>query len=311
MSAGGTSPAPDADARKVYFLEVKESRRQARRPVPRSRGSRDAGLVDQGRERRVAVAVRRRGLRPCPKPACGPLYRAKIEGGKARSATTKRPARRARKRSAPVGRGAGRSASALAALPAPAPAAAPAAPSRRRPDRQLGRRPTAHVPALECQRQACLRQASRDRRARRRQGSMGRVWQRIAGRGLRRPLDDGQWSDENDMPEPVRGSTCDPDTKQKFKDFKIEAEFNLDEGQNSGLYLRGRYELQLMLQAPGRSTATVPRAVDGHLRVEARRRLRGQARPASGRSSRPSSSATTSPQRSTARKCTTTPCFPR
>jgi hypothetical protein len=35
-------------------------------------------------------------------------------------------------------------------------------------------------------------------------------------------------------------------TKQKFSDFKIELEYKLGTGSNSGLYLRGRYELQLM-----------------------------------------------------------------
>ena len=44
--------------------------------------------------------------------------------------------------------------------------------------------------------------------------------------------------------------TYNPVSKQKFKDFKIETEFKLDADQNSGLYLRGRYELQLAL-GPG------------------------------------------------------------
>ena len=57
----------------------------------------------------------------------------------------------------------------------------------------------------------------------------------------------------NGVPERGERSTCNPHTKQKFKDFKINAEFNLGAGQNSGLYLRGRYELQLSLEAtPGR-----------------------------------------------------------
>jgi hypothetical protein len=34
-------------------------------------------------------------------------------------------------------------------------------------------------------------------------------------------------------------------SKQKFKDFKVEAEYKLGEKSNSGLYLRGRYELQI------------------------------------------------------------------
>jgi hypothetical protein len=41
--------------------------------------------------------------------------------------------------------------------------------------------------------------------------------------------------------------TYNPVSKEKFQDFKIEAEFKLDRDQNSGLYLRGRYELQLSL----------------------------------------------------------------
>ena len=44
--------------------------------------------------------------------------------------------------------------------------------------------------------------------------------------------------------------TYNPVSKEKFKDFKIETEFKLDADQNSGLYLRGRYELQMAL-GPG------------------------------------------------------------
>lgn len=35
-------------------------------------------------------------------------------------------------------------------------------------------------------------------------------------------------------------------TKEKFEDFKISFEFNIPEGSNSGLYLRGRYEVQIL-----------------------------------------------------------------
>ena len=35
-------------------------------------------------------------------------------------------------------------------------------------------------------------------------------------------------------------------TKDEFSDFKISLEFNIPEGSNSGLYLRGRYEVQIM-----------------------------------------------------------------
>ena len=35
-------------------------------------------------------------------------------------------------------------------------------------------------------------------------------------------------------------------SKQKFKDFKIQCEYKLEEKSNSGIYLRGRYELQVL-----------------------------------------------------------------
>jgi hypothetical protein len=35
-------------------------------------------------------------------------------------------------------------------------------------------------------------------------------------------------------------------TQQKFKDFELEVEFNVDPQSNSGVYLRGRYEIQIL-----------------------------------------------------------------
>jgi hypothetical protein len=35
-------------------------------------------------------------------------------------------------------------------------------------------------------------------------------------------------------------------SKQTFKDFRIQAEYKVDTGSNSGIYLRGRYELQVL-----------------------------------------------------------------
>jgi hypothetical protein len=35
-------------------------------------------------------------------------------------------------------------------------------------------------------------------------------------------------------------------SKQKFQDFKIHAEYKLETNSNSGIYLRGRYELQVL-----------------------------------------------------------------
>ena len=35
-------------------------------------------------------------------------------------------------------------------------------------------------------------------------------------------------------------------SKQRFKDFRIQAEYKLEKASNSGIYLRGRYELQVL-----------------------------------------------------------------
>ena len=37
---------------------------------------------------------------------------------------------------------------------------------------------------------------------------------------------------------------------QQFRDFKLHVEYNLDSGSNSGVYLRGRYEVQIADQGP-------------------------------------------------------------
>jgi len=39
---------------------------------------------------------------------------------------------------------------------------------------------------------------------------------------------------------------CNIYTQQKFNDFKLEVEFNVDPQSNSGVYLRGRYEIQVL-----------------------------------------------------------------
>jgi hypothetical protein len=39
---------------------------------------------------------------------------------------------------------------------------------------------------------------------------------------------------------------CNIYTQQKFNDFKLEVEFNVDPESNSGVYLRGRYEIQVL-----------------------------------------------------------------
>jgi hypothetical protein len=41
-------------------------------------------------------------------------------------------------------------------------------------------------------------------------------------------------------------SACNIYSKQKFEDFKLHVEFNVDPESNSGVYLRGRYEIQIL-----------------------------------------------------------------
>ena len=41
-------------------------------------------------------------------------------------------------------------------------------------------------------------------------------------------------------------NACNIYSRQKFNDFKLEVEFNVDPDSNSGVYLRGRYEIQIL-----------------------------------------------------------------
>jgi hypothetical protein len=88
------------------------------------------------------------------------------------------------------------------------------------------------------------------------------VWTGLSTDTSRSPCED-RWTIAdgvmvNDTPAQGERSTCNPRTTQTFTDFRIQTEFNLGEGQNSGLYLRGRYELQLMLAVPGRGPSAYP-----------------------------------------------------
>jgi hypothetical protein len=58
-------------------------------------------------------------------------------------------------------------------------------------------------------------------------------------------LGENQWSVENDILKSPR-SGANLVTDQKFSDFKLHIEFRYPKGSNSGVYLRGRYEVQVM-----------------------------------------------------------------
>lgn len=44
-------------------------------------------------------------------------------------------------------------------------------------------------------------------------------------------------------------------TTRKFRDFKLHIEYNCPQGGNSGVYLRGRYEIQVEYEPPGKNDA--------------------------------------------------------
>lgn len=65
-------------------------------------------------------------------------------------------------------------------------------------------------------------------------------------------------------------------SRQKFKDFKIEAEYKLEKDSNSGIYLRGRYELQVL------DDFGKPAESHGHMAIYARTAPRVNASKAPG-----------------------------
>ena len=56
--------------------------------------------------------------------------------------------------------------------------------------------------------------------------------------------DKNEWSVENGVLKNAKGG-ANLISNQKFTDFKLRAEFRYPEGSNSGIYLRGRYEVQI------------------------------------------------------------------
>lgn len=58
--------------------------------------------------------------------------------------------------------------------------------------------------------------------------------------------ENSHWSVENGVLSNTKGGGGNLMTKQKFTDFKIHVEFRYPKGSNSGVYLRGRYEAQIV-----------------------------------------------------------------
>ncbi len=224
--------ASGTDARKVYFLEVKEAA-----------GGLEARFLDRGGHATPVSWIKVEGGElqwqyggggeTLPKPACGPLYRARLEDGKL----------------------IGQHETPGVACPQPARPGAPAAAPRPQPAPQtvkwVGVRqpifPPANANATHTYGTPVVIVGP---------GVGKEMWAGLGTGAADSCVDRWTFTDgvmTNGVPERGERSTCNPHTKQKFQDFKIAAEFNLGAGQNSGLYLRGRYELQLMLEAtPGR-----------------------------------------------------------
>jgi hypothetical protein len=186
-----------------------------------------------------------------PKPSCGPIYRAKLEGGKlVGSHTTPGDPCPAQARAGAAGRGAAAGQRAANAAPA-APKAAPT--------------PVTHqwvgVPAPKF--------AAANANGKHTYGTpvvivgpgKGKeMWSGLTPDTWQNECAD-RWTFENGTMKnavapprqpgtPAEKPTCNIFTKDKWQNFKAEADIVLDQGQNSGFYIRGRHELQLMLPNP-------------------------------------------------------------
>ena len=218
-----------ADTDKVYFLEVTQNgdRLEGRFLNRTAHATPLAWIRVEGKEL-VFQYGRGEGGPADPVMACGPIYRAHMAGGKLIGSHTPEPCNLP-PRGAP------------APTPAPPPAPAPSPPAK--PINWIGVRqpvwPPSNANASHTYGTPVVLVGP---------GVGLEVW---AGQTPQHPdgwkIVDGILS--NDPP------TYNPASKAKFKDFKVEVEFKLDEGQNSGLYLRGRYELQLELGAGPAITA--------------------------------------------------------
>lgn len=216
----GTGP----DSGKVYFLEVRQNG-DTLEGLFLDRGGHATPVSWVNVENGELQWQHGGGSDTLPKPACGPLYRAKLEGGKliGRHETPGVPC---------PGRRRGRAAAAPHTVHWVGVRQPVWPPSNANGTHTYGTPIVIVGPGVGKE-----------------------AWTGLTPDTSRTPCED-RWAIENGVmtnATPARGerSTCNPYTRQKFRDFRIEAEFNLGEGQNSGLYLRGRYELQLMLNADG------------------------------------------------------------
>ena len=250
-----TGAAPDT--REIYFLDVVDKGGQLEAkfldksshatPVPWIR-------VENGE----LVWQKGNGSDTLPKPSCGPIYRAKLEGGKlvGSHVTPGEPCPQV----ARVG-GAGRRGDGAAPVPsasaAPAPPPAPPAPPKAPPTprtinwvgvKQPVFKPANANGAHTYGTPVVIVGAGVGKETW--TGNTPETWQnRCEDRWA---VADGAF--RNEVAPQGQTPTCNVYTKEKFQDFKAEFDFVLDAGQNSGFYLRGRHELQLSLGMNPNST---------------------------------------------------------
>ena len=206
---------PDTD--KVYWLEVKENGGQLEgRFLNRSAHATPLAWIRVENNELVFQYGRGEGTPEDPVKACGPVYRARAENGKLIGHHTPAPC----------------------VLPGATPPPAPATPAKE--VQWVGTRQPVWPPS--------------NANGAHTYGKPVVLVGPGVGLDVWMPTGDGHgktdgWKIVNGVltNEPP---TFNPASKEKFKDFKIETEFKLDENQNSGLYLRGRYELQMAL-GPG------------------------------------------------------------
>jgi hypothetical protein len=260
----GTGP----DAKKIYFLDVVDKgdhleakfldRSAHATPVPWIK-------VENGE----LVWQKGNSSDTLPQPSCGPVYHAKLQGGKltghheepgssgysSADAGAPCPARGAGAGGAGgAGRAAGgeRAAQSANATPNAAPTAAPAPPKEARPP---------HVVNWTALKQPIFKPSNAN--GNHTYGKPAVIVGPGVGKETWSGLTPDTWQNEcvdrwtvdagalkNAVPGPGEKPTCNIFTKDKWQDFKAEADIVLDAGQNSGFYLRGRHELQLALPNP-------------------------------------------------------------
>ncbi len=219
---------PDTD--KVYWLELTQNGDKLEgRFLNRSAHATPLAWVRMEGNELVFQYGRGEGVPESPVEACGPIYRARMDNGKLIGRHTPEPCNLP-----PRGRANAPAAATAAAAPAST-AKPPASPAKEInwvgtrqptwPPSNANGKHTYGTPVVLVGPGASLDLWT------------GQTAQRTGG-----------WKIENGILSNEPGNTTfNPVSKEKFKDFKLDTEFNLDEGQNSGLYLRGRYELQLAL----------------------------------------------------------------